>query len=185
MFAGSRFHFDERRSMAEAVPIDDRFIARYITDSFPGVDAVLGEEAGGPAIAAGDTFFFYNPDRGLEPVRRFPFATIVTKDYGDFDRASMLNRPGVFRLNIGVKSETYRSLFGPQPPATPGGQAIDTGRDFSVLDQLLPHPLYASMSWVCVLNPSAATLQAVQPLLAEAYNLAVGRHARREARGQD
>jgi hypothetical protein len=170
--------------MAGTVPIDDRFVIQYITDSFTGVDAVLGEDAGGPVIAAGDTFFFYNPNRGLDPDRRFPFATIVTKDYGDFDRSSNLNRPGVFRLNIGIKSPTYRSLFGPQPSASVDGQAVAAGYDFAALDQLLPHPVYASMSWVCVLNPSAATLQAVRPLLAEAYDLAVRRYAKREARGQ-
>jgi len=43
--------------------------------------------------------------------------------------------------------------------------------------------VYAPMSWVCVLNPSDTTFQAVQPLLAEAYDLAVSRHAKRAARG--
>jgi predicted DNA-binding protein (MmcQ/YjbR family) len=39
------------------------------------------------------------------------------------------------------------------------------------------------MSWVCVLNPSAATFEAVRPLLAEAYELAVSKRAKRAARG--
>ena len=43
--------------------------------------------------------------------------------------------------------------------------------------------VYAPMSWVCVLNPSVATFQAVRPLLAEAYQLAVSRYAKRETRG--
>jgi hypothetical protein len=34
------------------------------------------------------------------------------------------------------------------------------------------------MFWVCVLNPSAATFEVVKPLLAEAYNLSVRKHAR-------
>ena len=41
-----------------------------------------------------------------------PFATIVTKDYTGFDTASDLNRPGVFRLNVGVGRDTFRALFG-------------------------------------------------------------------------
>ncbi len=108
----------------------------------------------------------------------------MTKDYGDFDRASHLDRPGVFRLNIGVGKDTYRSLFGPQPPPPGEAGVVDTGHDFTILDQLLPHPVYAPQSWVCVVSPSAATFQTVvQPLLAEAHDRAVSRHARRAARG--
>src|SRR5262249_21474905 len=78
-------------------------------------------------------------NRDLEPKHRMPFATIVTKDYGDFDRASNLNRPGVFRLNIGVSKETYRSLFGPQPPPPGASGVVDTGHDFTAVDQIMPH----------------------------------------------
>jgi hypothetical protein len=162
--------------------MDEASITQYITDTFAGIDVEKPETSGGPEIAWGDTFFIYDPDRNLEPQRRFPFATIVTKDYGDFDRASNLNRPGVFRLNIGVSKETYRALFGrqPAPPAATG--IVDTGHDFTVFDQLLPHPVYAPQSWVCVLNPSDVTFQTLRPLLAEAYDLAVSRYTRRENR---
>jgi len=112
-----------------------------------------------------------------------PFATIVTKDYGDFDCASNLNRPSVFRLNVGVSKETYRSLFGAQTSPSGADGDVDGGYDFTALDQLLPHPVYGRMYWVCVLNPSAEIFQTVvRPLLAEAYDLAVGKGARRVAR---
>src|SRR5262245_42531868 len=164
--------------------MDEASITQYITETFAGVDVVVGSrEAGSPEVAWGDSFFSYDPDRNLPPAHRFPFATIVTKDYGGFDCASQLNRPGVFRLNIGVSKETYRSLFGPQPSSPPSGGAVATGHDFTALDQIMPHPVYAPQSWVCVLNPSAATFEAVRPLLADAYQLAVSRHAKREARG--
>jgi Family of unknown function (DUF6194) len=162
--------------------MDEASIIQYITDTFAGVDVVKPEASGGPEIAWGDTFFIYDPNRNLDSQRKFPFATIVTKDYGDFDRASNLNRLGVFRLNIEVGKETYRSLFGRQP-APPGASGmVNTGHDFTVLDQLLPHPVYAPQSWVCVLNPSDATFQKIRPLLAEAYDLAVSRYTRRENR---
>src|SRR5258708_6889494 len=165
--------------------MDEAAITQYISNSFAGVDVVVAsQEAGSPEVAWGDTFFSFDPDRNLAPAHRFPFATIVPKDYGDFDRASNLNRPGVFRLNVGVSKDTYRSLFGPQPPPPGAGGVVDTGHDFTALDQLLPHPVYAPQSWVCVLNPSAATFQTVvQPLLAEAYDRTVSRQARRTARG--
>lgn len=161
--------------------MDQASITKFITDTFPGVEALVGSQAAGsPEIAWGDTFFMYDPDHNLQPSRKFPFATIVTKDYGDFDNASNLNRPGVFRLNIGVSKETYRSLFGPKftrrdgPPAPSPGSAVTTGHDFTALDQILPHPVYAPQSWVSILNPSVATFQSqVQPLLADAYDQAV------------
>ncbi|HET8628876.1 MAG TPA: DUF6194 family protein [Thermomicrobiales bacterium] len=159
--------------------MDQRAIIDYIADTFDGVDVVTPTEG----IAAGDTFFIYDPDRDLEPKHQFPFATIVTKDYGDFDRASHLDRPGVFRLNIGVSAKTYSALFGPHPSQPAGAGAAESGRDFTALDQLLPHPVYATQSWVCVLNPSAETFETVRPLLAEAYDLAVNRHTARRRTG--
>jgi len=148
--------------------MDQAAITRFISTTFAGVDIVIGsEEAGSPEIAWGDTFFIYDPHRTLEGSRQFPFATIVTKDYGDFDNASNLDRPDVFRLNIGVSKDTYASL-------------LDTGaeHDFTALDQLMPHPVYGRNHWVCVLNPSEATFDTLKPLLRDAYDRAVERYAR-------
>jgi hypothetical protein len=137
-----------------------------MADALAGVDVLIGSaEDGSPEIAWGDTFFFYNPDRNLGSGRRFPFATIVNKDYGAFDNASNLNRPGVYRLNIGLGRTTFASLF---------GDAAD--HDFTVLDRLMPHPVYGPNHWVSVLNPSDETFNAVKPLLAEAHTRAVSRY---------
>ena len=145
--------------------MDESTISEYISATFKGVDVAVGSrEAGSPEISWGDTFFIYDPNRDLEGPRRFPFATIVTKDYGEFDDLSDLDRPGIFRLNIGVSKETFRSLF----PA-------DGDYDFAVLDRLMPHPVYGPNHWVCVLNPSEATFERVKPLLAEAHTIAVRR----------
>jgi hypothetical protein len=105
----------------------------------------------------------------------------LVADHGrcSFDNASQLNRPHVFRLNIGVSRDTFRALFDPPP-----GAARDTSansHDFAALDRLMPHPVYAPQSWVCVLNPGPETFEAVKPLLAEAYARAAARHARRQA----
>ncbi len=146
--------------------MNETSITQYITDTFHGVDLV---------VASGDTFFFYNPVSELPPDHMFPFVTLVTSDIND--PFSDLNRPSVFRLNIGVSKQTYRSLFG-------AGGGDDSAYDFTALDQLMPHPVYGRMYWVCVLNPSDATFQeVVRPLLVEAYDMAVGRFARRAARG--
>jgi len=142
--------------------LDEAAITRYIATTFAGVDVqVASKENGAPEIAWGDSFFIYDPERNLDDVRRFPFATIVTKDYGDFDNASNLDRPGVFRLNIGVSKETFRKLFGDEGP-----------HDFTALDRLMPHPVYGRNHFVCVLNPSQSTFESIKPLLEEAYAIA-------------
>jgi hypothetical protein len=151
------------------VGVDEALITRYIESAFKGIDVVVGSrEAGSPEIAWGDTFFIYDPNRDLSDTRRFPFATIVTKDYGDFDNASNLDRPGAFRLNIGVSKETYAKLFDSQEQF-----------DFTAFDQLMPHPVYGVNHFVCVLNPSDSTFETIKPLLREAYQIAVKRAAPR------
>src|SRR4029078_5344547 len=104
------------------------------------------------------------------------------------DHFSDLNRPSVFRLNIGIGKETFRSLFGkPSLPAerdsAENGSENASGYDFTALDHVMPHPVYGRMYWVCVLNPSNETFETkVQPLLAEAYERAVGKYKRQAAR---
>ncbi|MGB8166899.1 MAG: DUF6194 family protein [Chthoniobacteraceae bacterium] len=154
--------------------MDETSITQFIAGTFSGVDVVVGDEG----VGAGDTFFFYDPNRQLDPAHRLPFETIVTKDYGDFDAASNLNRTGVFRLNIGIGRDTYRALFPETEAASATGEAAEAAYDFAAFDRLLPHPVYGKMHWVCILNPSVATFEAVRPLLAEAYD----RVARKQAK---
>jgi hypothetical protein len=129
-------------------------IVRYITDTWP--ETAVAEVPG--------AWFF-----SLDAERHFPsFATIVTND--DHDQASELNRPGVFRLNIGVGRATFERLVGDQLAG--GAQP-----DYTALDRLLPHPVYAAQRFVAILNPSAATFDAVvKPLLAEGYERVARQH---------
>ena len=46
----------------------------------------------------------------------------------------------------------------------------------------MPHPVYAEQHWVSVLNPSPATFERIKPLLGSAYQVAVQRRQRRQAR---
>lgn len=129
-------------------------IKEYIIKTFRNVETTA---------AYGYDMFFYRSDRKLS------FVTMISSDY-DYDHYSDLNRPGVFRLNIGVSKQTFQSLFGT------GGVNIDD-YDFTALDVLMPHPEYAQYHFICVLSPSEETFEKVKPLLAEAYDIAARRFA--------
>ena len=148
--------------------MEQETLAQYIADTFDGVDIV---------VADGSSFIFYEPGGETPPDHRFPFATLVTNDL--YDQASNLDRPGVYRLNLGVSRQTFQGLFGSEPAATDAGEPAPSRHDFTALDTILPHPVYGNMFWICVLNPSAKTFETIKPLLAEAYDRAVRRHQNR------
>lgn len=154
--------------------MDQDAIIQYVADTFAESEALRPTDGPG----AGDTFFYYAPQHTYDPTRDFPFATMVTKDYGEFDNASQLNRPEVFRLNIGLSRDTFLAVAGFAPSEA---SARSADYDYATLDRVMPHPIYAQQSWVCVLNPSQATFESVKPLLAEAYSRASARISNRKA----
>ena len=136
--------------------MDEASVANYITRTFPGVETTTN---------FGYTFFFYRSDHKL------PFASLASAD-NEYDRISNLDRPGVFRLNIGVSKQTFQSLF--------GTAKVDVDSyDFTALDVIMPHPHYAQQSFICVLSPGEATAGRIVAFLAEAYDIAVRRYTRR------
>lgn len=118
----------------------------------------------------GETSLFYNPSRLLP--NGVYFCTLKEKD-GENDKASKLDREGIFRLSIGIVKETYEKHFGSKPKRPPKGGIIDTGHNFAALNELMPHPVYGWMSWVQVLNPSETTFEGLLALIAEAHSNAV------------
>lgn len=129
-------------------------IHRYILDTYP--DTIV-------AAIEGGTFYSCDP-------ANFPnFATVVTSDA--FDEASNLSRPDAYRLNIGLSGETFQRLVG------------DEGEpDYTALDRLMPHPVYAKQHYVSILNPSVETFEdLIKPLLDEAHARTAAQYARREA----
>lgn len=132
--------------------MNETSIAQHITGTFPNVET---------AESFGYTFFFYGADH------KRPFATLAASD-NDYDRVSNLDHPGVYRLNIGVSRATFRALF---PPV----ESSAATWDYTALDRLMPHPVYAAQCFLCVLNPDT-TLATVQELLAEAYDITRSRN---------
>ena len=64
---------------------------------------------------------------------------------------------------------TFLAVFGKAVGRPNADGVIESGYDYTALDQVMPHPVYGNMYWLCVLNPSLATFEQVKPLLAEAY----------------
>jgi hypothetical protein len=142
---------------ASALPAgpDAEAITRYIVETFDDVDWVT----------VGDgTFFSCNSEHWPN------FATLTSGD--EFDQASDLDRPGVFRLNIGVLRPSFDRLVGGDGPP-----------DYTAFDTVMPHPVYAAQRWVSIINPSTATFETiVKPLLAEAHELVSARERRKRER---
>ena len=134
--------------------MNESAVIDYIMKTFPEVETTT---------AYGYNMFFYKSDRKLS------FATLISSDY-EYDHISNLNRPGAYRLNIGVSKQTFQSLFG-------ANDVNVNDYDFTTLDVIMPHPEYAQYHFICVLSPSEATFEKVRPLLAEAYDIAARRYA--------
>lgn len=140
---------------------DPETITRAILERWPQTDVITALNA---------SFF------SLDPEKHWPnFATIVTTDEHDDGAPSRLtDRPGAFRLNIGVSRPTFERLV--------GGSAEP---DYAAFDTFLPHPVYARQLWISILNPTDATFRdAVLPLLAEAHDRVAATRARHVDGGQ-
>ena len=136
-------------------------IVEKITNEFSGVV---------PKSSWGETSLFYNPGKLLP--NGVYFCTIKEKN-GDNDKASNLDREGIYRLSIGVSKESYESLFGTRPKRPSKGGIIDTEHDFTECNILIPHPIYGWMSWVQILNPTETVFSELLPLIKGAHSSAV------------
>ena len=134
--------------------MNESAVVDYIMKTFPDVETTT---------TYGYNMFFYRSDRKLA------FATLISSDF-DYDHISNLNRPGVYRLNIGVSKQTFQSLFGTE-------EVNLNDYEFTALDVIMPHPEYAQYQFICVLSPSEATFEKIRSLLAEAYDIAARRYA--------
>ena len=118
----------------------------------------------------GEKAIFYNPNLVLK--KGVYVLTIKEKD-GKNDKSSELNRIDTFRVNIGVKKDTFKELFGFIPSRPSAGCTVDMKYDFTRSNEILPHPVYAWMSWISIINPTESKFEELKPFIEQAYLLAV------------
>lgn len=117
----------------------------------------------------GEKGVFYNPNNQLK--RGVYVVTIKEKD-GKNDQGSNLNRPDTFRVNLGVQKQTFIELFGELPERPKAGEVVSMDFNFTSVDKLIPHPVYAWMGWISIINPSKESFYKLEPLLQESYEYA-------------
>ena len=125
----------------------------------------------------GEQGIFYNPNNTLP--KGVYILTIKEKD-GDNDKASNVNRTGVFRVNLGIRKNTFTEMFSHIPKRPAAGEIVEMDYDFTQLDTIMPHPVYAWMGWICVLNPSEQTFEKLKPLIQESYLFAQEKFSKRK-----
>jgi Family of unknown function (DUF6194) len=144
------------------------------------LQVAITRELAGVVVTSGngDRFLFYDPDGVTEPDARFPFVTLVTGDR--YDAASALDRDArTYRVNLGIGREAYEELLGAAPRQAAGVSVIKTGADYTAVDTVLPHPFYAPLHWLCIVNPGARTGKQLERLLEHAHALAARQYGNR------
>lgn len=139
-------------------------ILEYCIENLPGTVEVE---------SWGEKGIYYNPDKIL---KRGVYILTIKENDGENDRASNLNRDGVFRINIGIKKATFIKLFGEIPVRPSAGNVVNMDYNFQELNKIIPHPVYAWMSWVSALNPEKSVFSDLMPLITEAYEYAVEKY---------
>lgn len=117
----------------------------------------------------GEKGIFYNPNNKLK--RGVYVLTVKEKD-GENDKSSELDRAGIYRVNLGVRRQTFIDMFSYVPERPAKGGIVDMDYDFTQTDKIIPHPVYAWMGWICCLNPSQNTFDKLKPFITEAYEYA-------------
>ena len=121
--------------------------------------------------------FFYNPDGSLP--KGIYFATIKESD-GPNDKASNLDRDGIYRLSVGVGKKQYQQLFGDVPKRPAKGEIVELDLDFSTTGMIMPHPIYAWLGWVCINNPDIEKLDLLKHLLDISYQNVLAKFAKKK-----
>lgn len=125
----------------------------------------------------GERGIFYNPEGKLK--RGIYTLTIKEKD-GSNDKASNLDRLGIYRVNLALKKPTFKKLFTDIPKRPDAGGVVEMPYNFQETNIILPHPVYAWMSWICMLSPDENGFEQLKPYIQESYQLALEKYKKKK-----
>jgi hypothetical protein len=126
--------------------------------------------------AFAEATLFYNPGNALP--NGVYFLTIKDSD-GPNDKASQLNREGVFRVSFKPKPSTYKRVFGEKPKRAKAGARVTGFGDPARIDEWMPHAIYAWMGWTMILSPSQNSINQLWPFVEESYEQAKEKFSQR------
>jgi hypothetical protein len=135
-------------------------VSTYLTEEFDDL---------APINAWGERSFFYNLNSLLP--RGVYFCTLKEKD-GDNDKASELDRDGIYRFNFGLPTNAFIEMFGAKPRRPEKGKIIAGNWNFTEPNKLMPHPVYGWMGWVAILNPTQDVFSKLKPHIRLSYEKA-------------
>lgn len=125
----------------------------------------------------GEIGVYYNPNNVLK--RGVYILTVKEKD-GQNDRASNLDRSGIYRVNFCVRKITFENLFGALPKRPHAGGVVDMEFDFTKTNVIIPHSVYGYMGWISILNPLKESFENIKPLIQESYELSIEKFKKRK-----
>ncbi len=120
----------------------------------------------------GERGLFYNPN---EQFNKGAYVLTFKEKDGKNDSASRLNGENRYRLNLKISKLTFIHLFKTIPKRPAAGGVIEGWYDFTAVDEVMPHPVYGWMTWVCIINPTLKTIESMEGngLFDKAYKAAV------------
>lgn len=127
--------------------------------------------------AYGETTYFYNPELKL---KNGVYVCTIKEQDGPNDRASQLNREGIYRISTGLSKQEYEKLFGTVPKRPKKGEVVELPFRFDVLNVIMPHPVYSWMSWVCVNSPDEECFERFLECIDISYDLAKVKYKKRK-----
>jgi hypothetical protein len=124
-----------------------------------------------------ERIFFYNPEGSLP--KAIYFSTIKESDEPN-DKASNLDREGIFSVSVGVGKKPYPQLFGNIQKRPAKGEIVKLDFDFSTTGIIMPHPIYVWLGWACINNPDSEKLDLMKHLLDISYQNVLAKFAKKK-----
>ncbi|TEY03109.1 hypothetical protein ELQ16_03970 [Campylobacter sp. US33a] len=86
----------------------------------------------------------------------------------------------MFRLSCSIYEQDYQKLFGQKPKKALKGEVVNLNYDFSMLDFIMPHLIYAYMGYICINNPSRKNFEIFKGDLGLSYQKVIKTYQKKD-----